>query len=217
MRGFVTPGDLLTIEASVVHEGSGFAVTEAKVRVGGKLRCNADAHLRPYPLPQSGSARAHGRDGQAHRLSAAGADAMTETKSSNRRSRRKSGSPASASPPRSAKGWTRTGTRSTSGASMSTRRASRPTSCIPGRRSISTPRSRKRAISARWKPGSGSAPMPPGWRWIPPASRATRKSSARMDMIVAAGGGERDLAVDLAILQRRRPRAIRRPAFSTNG
>src|SRR3954466_3063333 len=41
MRGFVTPGELLTIEAGIVHEGSGYAITEAKVRVGGKLRCNA--------------------------------------------------------------------------------------------------------------------------------------------------------------------------------
>ena len=41
MRGFVSPGDLLNIEASLVHEGSGYAITAAKVRVGGKLRCEA--------------------------------------------------------------------------------------------------------------------------------------------------------------------------------
>ena len=41
MRTFVTPGDLLNIEASIVHEGSGYAMTQAKVSVGGKLRCNA--------------------------------------------------------------------------------------------------------------------------------------------------------------------------------
>ena len=41
MRGFVSPGDLLSIEASLVHEGSGYAVTAAKVRVGGKLRSEA--------------------------------------------------------------------------------------------------------------------------------------------------------------------------------
>src|ERR1700755_483011 len=38
MRGFVTPGELLTVEASLVHEGSGYAITEAKIKVGGKLR-----------------------------------------------------------------------------------------------------------------------------------------------------------------------------------
>src|SRR5690348_1517605 len=41
MRGFVSPGELLNIEASLVHEGSGYAVTAAKVRVGGKLRSEA--------------------------------------------------------------------------------------------------------------------------------------------------------------------------------
>src|SRR3954454_10657557 len=34
MRGFVNPGELLTISAKVEHEGSGFAVTSAKVHVG---------------------------------------------------------------------------------------------------------------------------------------------------------------------------------------
>src|SRR3954451_11593156 len=41
MRTFVTPGELLSIEASIVHEGSGYAMTQAKVSVGGKPRCNA--------------------------------------------------------------------------------------------------------------------------------------------------------------------------------
>src|ERR1700752_2682185 len=41
MRDFVTPGELLTINASLVHDGSGFAITEAKIRAGGKLKCNA--------------------------------------------------------------------------------------------------------------------------------------------------------------------------------
>src|ERR1041385_6557701 len=41
MSGFVSPGELLTVQASILHEGSGYAMTEAKVSVGGKLRCNA--------------------------------------------------------------------------------------------------------------------------------------------------------------------------------
>jgi 3-hydroxyacyl-[acyl-carrier-protein] dehydratase len=41
MRSFVNPGDLLNIHANVVHEGSGYAITEAKIRVNGELRCNA--------------------------------------------------------------------------------------------------------------------------------------------------------------------------------
>src|SRR6267378_2671600 len=31
MRGFVTPGEVLTVEANLVHEGSGYAITEASV------------------------------------------------------------------------------------------------------------------------------------------------------------------------------------------
>jgi 3-hydroxyacyl-[acyl-carrier-protein] dehydratase len=41
VRGSVFPGDLMTLEASVAHEGSGYAMTEAKIRVGGKLRANS--------------------------------------------------------------------------------------------------------------------------------------------------------------------------------
>jgi 3-hydroxyacyl-[acyl-carrier-protein] dehydratase len=41
MRSFVSPGDLLKIDVSLVHEGSGYAITQAKVRVNDELRCNA--------------------------------------------------------------------------------------------------------------------------------------------------------------------------------
>ena len=51
MRSFVTPGETLKIEASVVHEGSGFAITSAKVSVGGELRCNATITFRHVPFP----------------------------------------------------------------------------------------------------------------------------------------------------------------------
>ena len=56
MRGFVTPGELLKVEAGIVHEGSGYAVTEAKVRVDGKLKCNATItfSLIPPPNPEFG-------------------------------------------------------------------------------------------------------------------------------------------------------------------
>src|SRR6195952_762959 len=39
MRGFVNPGEMLQVNASIVHEGSGFAITAAKVSVGGELKC----------------------------------------------------------------------------------------------------------------------------------------------------------------------------------
>ncbi|SDH56541.1 MULTISPECIES: 3-hydroxyacyl-ACP dehydratase FabZ family protein [Bradyrhizobium] len=51
MRGFVSPGDLLSIEASLVHEGSGYAITAAKVRVGGKLRSEATITFGVVPFP----------------------------------------------------------------------------------------------------------------------------------------------------------------------
>jgi 3-hydroxyacyl-[acyl-carrier-protein] dehydratase len=53
MRGFVNPGDLLTVEASIVHEGSGFAMTAAKVRVSGELRCGATLTFPYMPFPNS--------------------------------------------------------------------------------------------------------------------------------------------------------------------
>jgi 3-hydroxyacyl-[acyl-carrier-protein] dehydratase len=51
MRTFVTPGELLTIDASVVHEGSGFTITDGKVSAGGKLKCNATLTFRHVPFP----------------------------------------------------------------------------------------------------------------------------------------------------------------------
>jgi 3-hydroxyacyl-[acyl-carrier-protein] dehydratase len=53
MRGFVSPGQLLTIDATLEHEGSGFAVTKAKGRVGKELKCSAEITfgLSPFPDP----------------------------------------------------------------------------------------------------------------------------------------------------------------------
>jgi 3-hydroxyacyl-[acyl-carrier-protein] dehydratase len=53
VRGSVFPGDLATIEANLSHEGSGFAVTEAKLRVGGKLRANSTLTFTLIPFPNS--------------------------------------------------------------------------------------------------------------------------------------------------------------------
>jgi len=53
MRGFVNPGELLTIDAKLEHLGSGFAVTKAKGRVGKELKCSAEITfgLSPFPDP----------------------------------------------------------------------------------------------------------------------------------------------------------------------
>jgi 3-hydroxyacyl-[acyl-carrier-protein] dehydratase len=53
VRGSVFPGDLMTIEASLAHEGSGYAMTEAKIRVGGKLRANSTLTFTLIPFPNS--------------------------------------------------------------------------------------------------------------------------------------------------------------------
>jgi 3-hydroxyacyl-[acyl-carrier-protein] dehydratase len=66
MRGFVTPGQLLTIDAKVEHEGSGFAVTSAQVHVGTELKCSADLTFRHIPFPNP-DLRGH-MDAMAHKL-----------------------------------------------------------------------------------------------------------------------------------------------------
>jgi 3-hydroxyacyl-[acyl-carrier-protein] dehydratase len=53
VRGSVFPADLMTIEASLAHEGSGYALTEAKIRVGGKLRANSTLTFTLIPFPNS--------------------------------------------------------------------------------------------------------------------------------------------------------------------
>jgi 3-hydroxyacyl-[acyl-carrier-protein] dehydratase len=53
MRGFVSPGALLAIDVGVLHEGSGYAMTEAKIRVGGKVKCNATLTFSHVPFPNT--------------------------------------------------------------------------------------------------------------------------------------------------------------------
>lgn len=66
MRGFVSPGQLLTIDAKVEHEGSGFAVTSAKVRVGTEVKCSANLTFRHIPFPHP-DLRVH-MDAMAHKI-----------------------------------------------------------------------------------------------------------------------------------------------------
>jgi 3-hydroxyacyl-[acyl-carrier-protein] dehydratase len=51
LRNFVPPGKLLDITASMVHEGSGFAMTKAEIRVDGKLTANAEITFRVVEFP----------------------------------------------------------------------------------------------------------------------------------------------------------------------
>jgi 3-hydroxyacyl-[acyl-carrier-protein] dehydratase len=54
LRSFVTPGKTLTIDAAIVHEGSGFAVTSAEIRNEDKLVCNAEITFRLVHFPNPG-------------------------------------------------------------------------------------------------------------------------------------------------------------------
>ena len=51
MRRFVEPGEALEIVAKITHEGSGFAMTEAEIRIGGKKTCNASLTFSHIPFP----------------------------------------------------------------------------------------------------------------------------------------------------------------------
>src|ERR1700760_4299279 len=51
LRSFVTPGQKLSVSATIEHEGSGFAMTKAEIRHEGKLVCNAELTFRIVPFP----------------------------------------------------------------------------------------------------------------------------------------------------------------------
>ena len=57
LRTFVTPGQTLMVSAKIMHEGSGFALTEAEVKVDGKTVCNADITFRVVDFPPGDFAR----------------------------------------------------------------------------------------------------------------------------------------------------------------
>ena len=51
LRSFVGPGQLLSVEAKMLHEGSGYAMTKASITVNGKLTCESELTLRVMPFP----------------------------------------------------------------------------------------------------------------------------------------------------------------------
>jgi 3-hydroxyacyl-[acyl-carrier-protein] dehydratase len=53
MRTFVTPGTQLTITAGIVHEGSGFTMTKAAIKVDGKPTCDATLTFRHVAFPNA--------------------------------------------------------------------------------------------------------------------------------------------------------------------
>jgi 3-hydroxyacyl-[acyl-carrier-protein] dehydratase len=65
-RTFVLPGQLLSVDAKIEHDGSGYAVTNARITSAGKPICDATLTLRVMPFP-NGEIREHMR-AQATRL-----------------------------------------------------------------------------------------------------------------------------------------------------
>jgi 3-hydroxyacyl-[acyl-carrier-protein] dehydratase len=51
MRTFVTPGQTLSVTATILHEGSGYMVTKAAIKVADKAVCDAELTLRVMPFP----------------------------------------------------------------------------------------------------------------------------------------------------------------------
>ncbi len=54
LRSFVEPKTPITIEASLEHDGSGFAMTKAAIRHDGKMLCDASLTFKimPFPAPE---------------------------------------------------------------------------------------------------------------------------------------------------------------------
>jgi 3-hydroxyacyl-[acyl-carrier-protein] dehydratase len=51
MRTFVEPGAVLSVEAELEHDGSGFAKTRAQITSGGKKICDSRLMFRIMPFP----------------------------------------------------------------------------------------------------------------------------------------------------------------------
>jgi 3-hydroxyacyl-[acyl-carrier-protein] dehydratase len=51
LRTFIAPGTVLSAKAKIEHEGSGFAVTQAEIRVDGKVSCDCEITFRVVPFP----------------------------------------------------------------------------------------------------------------------------------------------------------------------
>lgn len=51
MRTFVEPGSVLRVEADLEHDGSGFAITRARISSEGKRICDSNLTFRIMPFP----------------------------------------------------------------------------------------------------------------------------------------------------------------------
>ncbi len=53
MRSVVEPGEVLDVTAELVHDGSGFAMTKARITRDGKPVCDADLTLKTLEFPNA--------------------------------------------------------------------------------------------------------------------------------------------------------------------
>ena len=51
LRTFVTPGQTLSLKAEIVHEGSGYTMTRAEIRIAGKLDMQCGYHFPACSVP----------------------------------------------------------------------------------------------------------------------------------------------------------------------
>jgi len=58
LRSFVGPGAVLAVEASLVHEGSGYAVAAGRIAHAGKRICDAEITYRVLDFPAPALAQA---------------------------------------------------------------------------------------------------------------------------------------------------------------
>ena len=54
LRTFITPGTTISTTAKIEHEGSGYAMAQAEIRVDGKVTCDAELTFRVvnFPAPE---------------------------------------------------------------------------------------------------------------------------------------------------------------------
>jgi len=57
LRTFVLPGQKLDVTAKLVHDGSGYGITEARIKCDGKPICDATLTLRVLDFPNQDIAR----------------------------------------------------------------------------------------------------------------------------------------------------------------
>ena len=57
LRTFVTPGERLSVDAHLLHDGSGYAMTEAAIRRDGKQICDATITFRVIEFPNAEMAK----------------------------------------------------------------------------------------------------------------------------------------------------------------